>query len=339
MKLSKWQIEKIAVGVVKTVVDGEKIKLYRFTDEQKAMYAEYMGGCFLDKTHVSAGVKLAFNTDSRNLKIKGSASLSGSRSYYAIDVMINDEHKESIKNFIDSGKNDYFWRTFPLGDFEKEFQLGDGEKKVEIYLPFAVAIDIEEISLDDGAFVEPIKAKRKGLLFGDSITQGYDCIHPSKHHMAILSKFLDTDFVNKAIGGEFYNPRLAKLKDDIKPDYILVAYGTNDWSNAFTLENFTKNCKEFFQFVRQNYPKAKIFALAPIWRKDYKDRQVQFDFMMIAKAIKQVVTEIENVVFIDGFDFIPHSAEFFADSYLHPNDRGFKHYAENLCKAIKRKIN
>ena len=339
MKLSRDKIEEIAVGAVQVINTGKYVRCYRFTNEQIDLYAKYQDGVFADKTHYSAGIKLAFNTDSRNLKIKGLASPLGSRSYYAIDVMINDEYKESIKNFIDSGKNDYFWRTFPLGDFEKDFQLGDGEKKVEIYLPFGVVIDFEEISIDDGSFIEPVKAKHKGLFFGDSITQGCDCLYPSKHHMAILSKSLDTNFVNKAIAGESYNPRLAKLKDDIEPDYILVAYGTNDWGNGLTLENFTKNCKEFLQFVKQNYPKAKIFAIAPIWRKDYKDRQVQFDFMMLAQAIKQVVAEIENAIFIDGFDFIPHSAEFFADSYLHPNDMGFKHYAENLYKAIKEKLN
>ncbi len=341
MVLSKEQIENISCGVVKVVKNDKYTRLYRFTDEQQSMYAEYREGCFLDKTYASAGIRLALNTNSKCLKLKGIPYFAGSRSYYAIDLVVDGEYKDSITNFIDSGKNDYFWRNFPLDAFEKVFQLGDGWKKVEIYLPFAVAIDFEEISLDDGAFVEPLKAKHKGILFGDSITQGYDCLYPSKHHTAVLSKFLDTDFLNKAIGGEFYNPRLAKLKDDIEPDYILVAYGTNDWSKIPDFEQVTKNCKEFYQLVRKNYPKAKIFALAPIWRKITAEERDQkaVEFSMVAKMIQETTANMDNLIFIDGIDFIPHDEKFFADSYLHPNAKGFKHYAGNLCKAIKEKLN
>ena len=188
--------------------------------------------------------------------------------------------------------------------------------------------------MEEWAFIQPIKPKNKGLLFGDSITQGYDSMHPSNHHTAILSKFLDTDFVNKAIGGEFFNPRLAKLKDDIDPDYILIAYGTNDWSKIPDFEQVTKNCKEFYQLVRNNYKKAKIFAIAPIWRKDLNEQKA-VKFETVANMIKEATANLDNVQFINGFDFVPHDQSFYGDYRLHPNDRGFKHYAENLCKAIE----
>ena len=339
MILNKEQIESVCRGTVKVAKNDKYTRLYRFTEEQIAMYAEYMEGCFSEKTHVSAGIKLAFNTDSKYLKIKGVSSLAGARSYYAIDLVVNGEYKDSIKNFIDSGKNDYFWRTFPLGEFEKTFELGSGVKKVEIYLPFAVTIDFEEISLDEGSFIEPVKAQYKGLLFGDSITQGYDGLHPINHFAVKLSKLLDVDFVNKAIAGEVFNPRLAKLKDDVDPDYILVAYGTNDWNRTFDFEQVRKNCKEFYQLVRENYKKAKIFAIAPIWRKITPEEREEksFEFSMVAKMIKEATQNLDNVVFIDGIDFVPHDESFYGDSRLHPNDSGFKHYAENLCKAIKGK--
>ncbi len=337
MLLNSEQIESISCGAVNIVTNEKYTRLYRFTEKQIAMYAEYNGGEFSEKTHVSAGIKLAFNTDSKYLKIKGVSSFAGSRSYFAIDLVVDGEYKDSIANFIDNGKSDYFWRTFPLGEFEKTFELGSGVKKVEIYLPFAVTIDFEEISLDDGALIEPVKAQYKGLLFGDSITQGYDCLYPSKHYAVKLSKFLDTDFVNKAIGGEMFNPRLAKLKDDIDPDYILVAYGTNDWSKISSFAEFKNNCKEFYQNVRKNYPNAKIFALSPIWRANLNDEKA-FEFKKVHQTIQEVVLMLENVVYIDGFNLVPHQEELFADLYLHPNDSGFKHYAENLCKAIKEKV-
>ena len=337
MLLNSEQIESISCGTVKVFKSDKYTRLYRFTNEQIAMFLEYNDGEFSEKTHSSAGARLAFTTDSKTLKLKGNISLAGARYYYAIDLAVNGEHVDSIANFVGSENNDYFWKKFPIGEFEKVFQLGDGEKQVEVYLPFSVRTDIEEISIDDGAFIKPLKAKHKGLLFGDSITQGYDGLHPINHFAVKLSKLLDVDFVNKAIAGEVFNPRLAKLKDDIEPDYVVVVYGTNDWSRTPSFEEFKDNCTGFYQNIRSNYPKAKIFALSPIWRANLNDEKA-FEFKKVHQTIQEVVATLGNAVYIDGFNLVPHQEELFADSYLHPNDSGFKYYAENLCKQIKDKL-
>ena len=337
MKLTKNQIEEVVIGAVSVEQKGDKINFHRFTEEQAKMYGEYKDGRFLDKVDCPAGVRLVFNTDSKKLKLKGVAT-KVSRGYYSIDVVVNDEYLDCITNITDSKEDFNLYKEYPVGDFEKSFDLGEGEKKVEVYLPFSFVISFEEIELDDGSFIKPIKAQKKGLLFGDSITQGYDSIHPTKHHTAVLSKFLDTDFINKAIGGEYFNPLLAKTKDDIDPDYILIAYGTNDWTSGITLETLTNNCKEFCQNVRNNYPKAKVFILSPVWRKDKDERQLVFDFMMVSKTIEKISQEVGNIIFIDGYDFVPHDSKYFADEYLHPNQAGFEYYAKNLCDVIKDKI-
>ena len=51
--------------------------------------------------------------------------------------------------------------------------------------------------------------------------------------------------------------------------------------------------------------------------------------------IKKVALQYDNVIVIDGYDLVPHDTELFSDKRLHPNDDGFKYYAENLIKAIK----
>ena len=47
---------------------------------------------------------------------------------------------------------------------------------------------------------------------------------------ARLADALGAEEVNKAIGGECFFPELAATKEDFQPEYITVAYGTNDWS-------------------------------------------------------------------------------------------------------------
>lgn len=58
-------------------------------------------------------------------------------------------------------------------------------------------------------------------------------------------------------------------------------------------------------------------------------------FENVAATIRQATAPYKNMTVISGFDFVPKDPAFFADQRLHPNDAGFRHYTENVCKAIK----
>ena len=115
MKLTKNQIEQIAVGIVEVKNIDKYVRLYRFNEEQIAMFLEYNGGEFSEKTHSSAGARLAFTTDSKTLKLKGNISLAGARYYYAIDVAINGILIFNLYNLV-FGESNFiasmmFWAT------------------------------------------------------------------------------------------------------------------------------------------------------------------------------------------------------------------------------------
>jgi lysophospholipase L1-like esterase len=150
-----------------------------------------------------------------------------------------------------------------------------------------------------------------------------------------LSETLGAEEVNKAIGGEIFFPDLAKLKDDFVPDYITVAYGTNDW-NRIDEETFKNNCSEFYTTLSKNYPDSQIFAITPIWRKDLNDERMFGEFRKVEEDIKDIVKELNNVTLISGFSFVPEDEDFYADLRLHPNDTGFEHYFKNLYNKIMR---
>ena len=107
----------------------------------------------------------------------------------------------------------------------------------------------------------------KLLLFGDSITQGYDSADPARSYASRLTDALCAEGINKGIGGERFYPALATLRDDFLPDYITVAYGTNDWSSSAP-EVFQTDCRAFYENLRALYPDVKIFAMRPLWRPD-----------------------------------------------------------------------
>ncbi len=196
--------------------------------------------------------------------------------------------------------------------------------------------EIEEISIDDGSFITPINNDKKILMYGDSITHGYDALNPSNKYATRLANALGYDEYNKAIGGEIFFPALAKIKQPFTPDIITVAYGTNDWSKTDKVL-FDKNCKAFFENLAENYPDTPIFAITPIWRKEIPTATKPFgDFSLIEEGIREAAKNLKNVTVVRGFDFVPKEEKYFADLRLHPNDTGFECYFKNLYKEIDR---
>ncbi len=337
MKLSFEQIKEIATGAVDSRIEDGMLHLRRFTPEQMELY-RVSNESFYEKTFALSGMKLLFKTDSKNLFMKFKTEYAGSRKYFSIDIFVNGRPIDYIDNFSDVEiPQMYTTMDLPLGDFSKNIYLGGGEKTVCVYLPWSVKTLFEEISVDDNSFVEAIKPEKKLLVFGDSITQGYDALRPSNRYVAKLADLLCAEEYNKAIGGEKFFPELAELKESFKPDYITVAYGTNDW-NGIDQETFKNKCKDFYTNISQIYPQAKIFAITPIWRKDKDEYRIFGSFGDVEKNIKNAVKGIENITVISGIDFVPKEEKFFADLRLHPNDDGFEYYAGNLYKEIKAEI-
>lgn len=337
MKLNFEQIKKITMGAVSVEYENSMISLKRFTPEQEELY-KATNQDFYNKTFSTAGIKFSFRTNSQSLFLKLNTMPSSSRKYFSVDVFVNGKVIDFIDNFSDMElPQDYTKVEFPLGEFSKNFQLGEGEKTVCIHLPWSVKTLVEEISVDDNAFIEGIRPRKTLLAYGDSITHGYDALRPSNRYIAKLADLLCAEEVNKAIGGEQFFPELAKLKDEFVPDYITVAYGTNDW-NCTDEETFKHNCRAFYTTLAQNYLDSKIFAITPIWRKEMTEYRKFGDFKKVELDIKSAVADLENITVISGFDFVPKKEEYFADLRLHPNDDGFEHYVANLYEKIKMEI-
>lgn len=333
MKLSFNQIKEVITGATRIEEENGIVELYRFTKEQEELY-KLANSDFYKKTFTTAGIKLSFKTDSKNLFLKFIAANRNARGYFSVDIFVDGKCVGFVDNFSDA---EFSQSELPLGEFFGNFQLGDGIKTVCVHLPWSIKTSIEEIVIEDGAFIEAVKPKNKLLVYGDSITHGYEARRPSNRYIAKIADALCAEEFNKAIGGEIFFPELAKLKDSFVPNYIIVAYGTNDWNRVDEC-TFKKNCGAFFENISRNYPKSKIFAITPIWRKDMNEERIFGDFKNVEADIRQSVKELENVTVISGFDFIPKDEKFYADKIIHPNDEGFEYYFESLYDKIKSEI-
>lgn len=335
MKLNINQIKDITVGAANIKEIDGRICFSRFTDEQRHLYKNRDCDCYL-RSLSSSGIKFCFSTDSKTLSLTVDMSPGSSRKYFSIDVFSGENCIGHIDNFKEADMpKKYIEVHLPFEKVTKTFSLGDGVKDITIYLPWTVNTAIEEFSLDDGAFITPKKRSKTLLAFGDSITQGYDALRSYNSYVARLARALDADETNKGIGGETFFPELALTKEAFVPDYITVAYGTNDWS-LHDRETYEKNCSEFFKNLRSTYKTAKIFAVTPIWRTDVGDVTKLGAFSVLEETIKKA-TENLDITVIPGLSVVPHDENLFADLFVHPNDTGFEHFYKNLYNEIIKK--
>lgn len=328
MKLTLEQVKEITRGTVRVTEKDGKFHFYRFTEAQEKAYLAVSPKDFYKKSFATAGVRLAFRTDSRSVSFDFETSSASSRAYAYFDVYVNgafDRHFGCTGNVMVNGS-----ALIPLAE---------GEKTVEIYFPWSRCAVVSNLTIDDGASLSGVTRSKTMISFGDSITHGYDAMNPSLSYASQLARLLDAEQLNKGIGGDIFFPALLDEKDPIDPDYITVAYGTNDWSKC-PRETFEKNCTEFYTRLSALYPNAKIFAITPIWRGDWNRKVCGFGSPVtnVCPVITEICKDLPNVTVVNPYNFVPHRKEFFADAYLHPNDIGFCLYAEGLYKEIVKHI-
>ena len=322
--LNLEQIKKIVHGAALVEEGDNGISFFRFTKEQQELYKNSSED-FYTKTFATAGISLEFETESENLSLSVSVSKGSSRKFFTHSVFINSKRVDELSGDIGEENN------LP---FEKNFDLGIGIKRVKIVFPWSVESRLTALKLDDTAKVIPISKKCKVLMFGDSITQGYDAMLPESSYATEITNRLDAEAINKGIAGEQFFSNLASFKDDFKPDLITVAYGTNDWRHT-TKEKFQTECKSFFENLRKTYPKTKIIAISPLWRADIDEKQEFGEpLSFVYDYIKSVSKSISDMAVIHGIDLVPHIEDCYQTDGLHPIDKGYKYYADNLWNTL-----
>lgn len=327
----------ITCGAADIKLDEDGIRFYRLNSRQMAYYKE-KNTDYYNKAKTTSGIKLSFRTNSRALHLDMTLQKVMGRSYGAVEVFANGKKLGSLNNFSDKDlTGNYAERAYPSLRQEQTFQLGEGEKTVHICLPRLIGVVVHAIELDDGSEITAVKPSKKVLVFGDSITQGFDCLWPTSHYVEHLCKALDAEEFNKAIGGERHAPNLVAYVEDFVPDYIVVAYGTNDW-RCEKVEDFISMCREFYENLAKYYPGVPVIAITPVWRVDIDAVRPLIHFgpiHEIEEYIRQIAAPYANVTVIRGYEFIPEQKEMFGDLRLHPNDEGFTHYGINLVAALK----
>lgn len=313
-------VKRITLGAPVIREENGGVRFHRFTEEQRKVYET--NESFMIRTFADSGVRLEFATDAKRFAFGGDAEAASSRDFCFFDVYVNGALVRHVGT--------YSYRADK--NFRFEVELPEGTNRVAVYFPWSAKIRLAELEFTGAAKIEPVAKKRRILCYGDSITQGYDSRYPSLAYTNIIADALDAEVINKAIGGDRFNPELAALPDAGRFDLVTVAYGTNDWSHE-QREVLKDKAERFFELVARNYNDTPVCALLPLWRHDWM-RVTDVGTFAEGHAIVRAAAERHpNIKVVNGWELLPHLESCVSDG-LHPNDFGFQFMAHNLLKQL-----
>lgn len=325
MKADLTLLKELTSGAAVVTQEEDGFHFYRMTESQIRAYDDRKEDLQY-KVYAASGIRLEFKTDCRTVSFTTFLEKGSTRESAYFDVAVNGvltDHT-GVESCV---KTPVFSHTIHL----------DGKvNTVTIYFPCLTKVTLRDLSLEGGTFSEAVKRPHTLLSFGDSITHGYDAEYPSMAYPNILGDELEANVFNKAVGGDIFRPGVIDEGENIKPDWITVAYGTNDWS-CCTRECLQGNAEIFFEKLCRTYPGVKIYAIVPIWRKDADKATPCGPFEEARQLIASIANRHQQITVIDGMELVPHQESFYCDGYLHPNAMGFLCMAKNLLHYIKKK--
>lgn len=311
------QICSVTTGAVRVWEEAGWFAFSRFTALQQEVL--HRRG-FTPREHASAGVRLEYTTRGGAMEFSYAVTPGSGREYYGIEVAVNGLGAKHI--FAETGTHE--------GQLTFAVPPSETPVRVTVYFPGLSRLRIREVRLP--ADFAPVPRKRRYLAVGDSITQGYDCYHPNMSYVNLLADALDAQVVNQAIGGDYFWPENLDPALPFVPDFITVAYGTNDWKLELLNEQAVS---AYLDKLTAIYPGVPVMVLLPIWRQIGKELRNGIDLPRGRQIIAQAAGGRRDVHVIDCSPFVPMVPECFYDGILHPNDLGFLWYARGLEPAVK----
>ncbi|KRE57994.1 SGNH/GDSL hydrolase family protein [Paenibacillus sp. Soil750] len=281
------------------------------------------------------GGRIRFRTDSTKITIH--TKLSNNRVDWAIplagsagsDVYIGSKQKIRYVGLI--VPKSYEENAAHL-TFEKNNDLED----VTIHLPRNAQLEDIQIELEDDARLEPptpYAFELPMVFYGSSITEGGCASRPANAYTALLSRWLNADYINLGFSGAAKGePVLASYIAGLEMSVFIMDYD----HNAPTAEHLENTHEPFFKEIRKAHPKLPVlFLTKPDF--DAKPEEAARRRGIIQRTYDNARAEGDNsVYFIDGEGFFGTSnRESCTIEGCHPNDLGFMRMAETIYPVLE----
>lgn len=286
----------------------------------------------------TAGGRVRFKTNSPYIAIHAEFPYAGRMTHFAITGSVGFD----LYNEVD-GVERYAgtfippWSDTPLKEYESIIDLGEGTHSVTINFPLYSAVSKLYIGLDEKSDIfehDEYKHAEPVVYYGSSITQGGCASRPGMNYESIISRDLDTDYVNLGFSGS------AKAEDAIA-EYISglkMSVFVYDYDhNAPSAEYLRNTHKKMFDKIRSVQPDLPIVIMsAPVI--DNADAKWTERKGIVRDTYREAVDAGDkNVYFIDGATLLlPYAKYDGTVDGCHPTDLGFTCMAKNVEKVLEK---
>ena len=177
------------------------------------------------------------------------------------------------------------------------------------------------------------------VFLGDSITQGWSGAGKAQWEM----NFASLGAVNFGIGGDKTSQILWRIQkgtlDGMTPKLIVLAIGVNNlWRGDFDDTKVEEGIKACVAAIREKCPLAKVLVIGILPTGEKPENPLRVRVKAI-NALSAKLADGKMIRFADfGDKFLSPDgtiSKAIMPDYLHPNDKGYIIYADNLTPLVK----
>ena len=286
----------------------------------------------------TAGGRVRFRTDSTFVGIHAVMPAEDDFAFFAksgsggFDMYIYDDELKK-DSFFDNLAPPY---NGCRGGYETQLVLSSKEMR-EITINFPLFGEVSEfyIVLEEGAALEAAREYKYStpiVFYGSSITQGACASHPGCAYESMISRRLDTDFVNLGFAGSAKGERaIREYIAGLEMSVFVLDYD----HNSPTPEYLSETHYPMYEEVRRTHPETPIIMMTR--PKKYHLTEDELERREIIKAnYERAKAEGDNALYLITGDKLMALAE---DEGLvdvcHPTDLGFASMAKCLGDLLE----
>ena len=284
----------------------------------------------------SAGGRVRFVTDSEIVAISADMEVKEDSPHFSVMAMCGFDMYQKLED----GSHQYVGSFVPPRTVKTGYSsfIRFEEKKLrEITINMPSYNDVYKlyIGLEEGAKLESAsdyKYKTPIVYYGSSITQGSSASRPGMSYENIITRRLDTDYINLGFSGSAKGEKaISEYISKLNMSIFVYDYDHNAPTNEYLMATHERMFKEF----RMAQPDTPVIMLT---KPNFVQSKSQLETAATVKRTydNAVNNGDKNVYFINGKDLMALCGNEGTAENTHPNDFGFYSMAKVLGDLIEK---